>query len=145
MKILVLFKEKKIISGTGSCNIMRAVLNNSYIWQKLAYYVLVNPWLAYLRIWLLWNIISCICSHKFEKYVLICLCKFWQGLPLPDDSSVVSLAAAIGTLWILTDNGKIYIRQGVTDQCPDGKSWKELSLAQLGKCNVIYSWEEYVC
>lgn len=63
--------------------------------------------------------------------------KFWQGLPLPHDSSVVCLAAASGSLWVLTD-------KGITDACPDGETWKEFSLAQLGKCNVIFSCEKYV-
>ncbi|PNF30433.1 hypothetical protein B7P43_G12486 [Cryptotermes secundus] len=54
-----------------------------------------------------------------------------HALLLPDDSPVVCVAAATDTAWILTAKGKIYIRQGITDKCPSGKTWKELSLAEL--------------
>jgi hypothetical protein len=63
---------------------------------------------------------------------------------VPEDSPVVCQAATVDAFWILTAKGKIYIRQGIADKCPDGKTWKELSLAQLGKPNVIYKGEEYV-
>ena len=65
--------------------------------------------------------------------VLIGWCKCWQGFPLPDSSPVACLATATDTAWILTTTGKIYIRQGVTDKRPDGRTWKELNLIQLGK------------
>jgi hypothetical protein len=89
--------------------------------------------------------LTCIFKNlvALECYVFMCNSsliypyKCWQSLPLPDGSPVVCLAAAADTVWILTTQGKIYIRQGVTDKCPSGRTWKELSLAQIGKFYVI--------
>ncbi|XP_069698641.1 tectonin beta-propeller repeat-containing protein 2 isoform X2 [Periplaneta americana] len=74
-----------------------------------------------------------------------------HGLPLPDDSPVVCLAAAVDTVWLLTAKGKIYIRQGVSDIFVDGATWKELSLVQLDGihlshvscgCDVVWACDD---
>nr|CAD7434145.1 unnamed protein product [Timema monikensis] len=54
-----------------------------------------------------------------------------QSLPLPCNSPVICLAAAPFTVWLLTANSRVFIRQGLSDTCLDGFTWRELSLAQI--------------
>ncbi|PSN53753.1 hypothetical protein C0J52_06249 [Blattella germanica] len=74
-----------------------------------------------------------------------------HGLPLPEVSPIVSIAAAMDTVWILNAKGKIYIRQGISNINPDGTVWKPLNLTQIDGihltnvscgCDVVWACDD---
>ncbi|RZF33180.1 hypothetical protein LSTR_LSTR004866 [Laodelphax striatellus] len=48
-------------------------------------------------------------------------------------SEVICLSAARHVLWLLTDRGDIFIRQGIDDANPEGLKWRNLNLEQIEK------------
>ncbi|XP_039278777.1 tectonin beta-propeller repeat-containing protein 2 [Nilaparvata lugens] len=48
-------------------------------------------------------------------------------------SEVLCLSAARHVLWLLTDRGDIFIRQGIDDANPEGFKWRNLNLEQIEK------------
>ena len=46
---------------------------------------------------------------------------------------VVCLSACVEAVWVLTENGKVYIRNGIGSYSPQGAGWVELDLLQLGR------------
>ncbi|XP_054283638.1 WD repeat-containing protein CG11141-like, partial [Macrosteles quadrilineatus] len=47
----------------------------------------------------------------------------------PDE--VMAVTAAPHALWLLTDGGQIYVRQGMGDQNPQGDQWRALNIEQI--------------
>lgn len=48
--------------------------------------------------------------------------------PTDDSYDIVCLTAVPGSLWMLTNNGKIFMRTGINELTPYGYSWEELHL-----------------
>ncbi|XP_071785453.1 tectonin beta-propeller repeat-containing protein 2-like [Asterias amurensis] len=48
------------------------------------------------------------------------------------------LSATADTLWALTEESYIYVRQRITERSPQGLSWKKLNLDQLGPCKLVH-------
>lgn len=56
----------------------------------------------------------------------------------PYKDQIIAVAAAPEALWVLTLQGKIYIRTGM-DRVLEGNGWKELNLDQLASSGVSLS------
>ncbi|XP_047105472.1 uncharacterized protein LOC124774869 [Schistocerca piceifrons] len=54
-----------------------------------------------------------------------------QPVELPSTSQVVCLAATLRAAWLLTAQGEVFIRQGLSDTCHNGYNWKRLDLSQI--------------
>ena len=52
---------------------------------------------------------------------------------LPSSSSICCLQPKYQSVWLLSDDGTIYIRRGITPSCLQGIRWQELDLVQFGK------------
>ncbi|XP_054283631.1 uncharacterized protein LOC129000695 [Macrosteles quadrilineatus] len=52
----------------------------------------------------------------------------------PDE--VMAVTAAPHALWLLTDGGQIYVRQGMGDQNPQGDQWRALNIEQISDKQV---------
>ncbi|GFS40087.1 hypothetical protein NPIL_576442 [Nephila pilipes] len=71
---------------------------------------------------------------------LFCLCLSTNSLifvELPQGSDVLSIIPTTQSLWLLSENGKIFIRRGMTQNCPEGVSWQMMNLTQLGSEKII--------
>ncbi|XP_063216137.1 tectonin beta-propeller repeat-containing protein 2 isoform X2 [Bacillus rossius redtenbacheri] len=95
------------------------------------------------QLWLLSQSGDLFCSHPRSDT--------FHVLPLPCHNPVVCVAASAMTVWLLDSEGRIYVRQGISDTCLDGTTWKELSLAQLGDvhlkhiscgCDVVWACDD---
>ncbi|KAL1124452.1 hypothetical protein AAG570_001078, partial [Ranatra chinensis] len=63
--------------------------------------------------------------------------------------NIVCVASAPGTLWVLSDEGRVYIRHGITDANPCGTQWWKLNLEQISEkvqfshiscgCDVVWA------
>lgn len=51
----------------------------------------------------------------------------------PEREKLIQVSASADVLWALSVNGNIYLRVGISPKCPQGKEWKKLDMAQLGK------------
>ncbi|KAK3093129.1 hypothetical protein FSP39_011469 [Pinctada imbricata] len=49
----------------------------------------------------------------------------------------VSLSASQNTVWILTDESKVYIRTGISARDPQGVDWYDLDMSQLGDVLMV--------
>ncbi|XP_037072525.1 tectonin beta-propeller repeat-containing protein 2-like [Pollicipes pollicipes] len=59
-----------------------------------------------------------------------------QVVPLPERGChVQSVSAAPGTLWLLTTNGRLFVREGV-EQSARGTAWVQLDLMQIDGCRL---------
>ncbi|XP_074662450.1 tectonin beta-propeller repeat-containing protein 2-like [Tubulanus polymorphus] len=53
-------------------------------------------------------------------------------------SPLLCISAAETAVWILTDAGKVFIRQGVNTRYPQGIGWVDLDLSQLGESKLVH-------
>ena len=47
------------------------------------------------------------------------------------DCNVVCISCAPQVLWILSEEGRVFVRKGISDTKPMGTNWTELNLEQL--------------
>lgn len=52
---------------------------------------------------------------------------------LPSGSGVRCLQPKYQSLWLLAENGSVYVRRGITNNCLQGMWWQALNLTQFGK------------
>uniref|UniRef100_A0A6B0VG60 Putative proline-rich receptor-like protein kinase perk7 n=1 Tax=Ixodes ricinus TaxID=34613 RepID=A0A6B0VG60_IXORI len=67
----------------------------------------------------------------------------WWHVTLPktkggEDVTVTCVAPSPESLWVLTSAGEILVRTGQDPNCPLGKSWAILDLAQLGGTQLVH-------
>ncbi|XP_066992406.2 tectonin beta-propeller repeat-containing protein 2 isoform X2 [Anabrus simplex] len=60
----------------------------------------------------------------------------FHGVPLPDSSNILSLAATPQAVWLLFANGQIFVCQ--TGKITVDSSWKSINLTQLGTIRFIH-------
>uniref|UniRef100_T1HZK9 Tectonin beta-propeller repeat-containing protein n=2 Tax=Rhodnius prolixus TaxID=13249 RepID=T1HZK9_RHOPR len=63
--------------------------------------------------------------------------------------NIICLASSSQSLWVLSDEGEIFVRQGITNNQSAGKSWRKLNLEQFDKkvqlshlscgCDVVWA------
>lgn len=68
--------------------------------------------------------------------------RHFKMVPQPSFSNhFICISASHDSLWGLTANGTIYVRNAVRNCCPEGVNWVRLDLEQLGKLiNIFYSF-----
>lgn len=81
---------------------------------------------------------------------LFCLClstNTLMSVELPKVSNILSLIPTIHSLWLLDEDGNIFIRRGIRENCPEGISWQLMNLTQLGQekindisCSYEVAW-----
>ncbi|CAG0889076.1 unnamed protein product [Darwinula stevensoni] len=54
-----------------------------------------------------------------------------KGISIPDNKVILGLSAAPESLWMLTIDGNVYVRLGITSSLIEGKIWLPLPLTQL--------------
>ncbi|KAK6623332.1 hypothetical protein RUM43_009184 [Polyplax serrata] len=62
----------------------------------------------------------------------------FQTIPVPCDDEVLCIASSSDTLWVLSENGNIYSRLGLSDINLLGNSWRELRLPQIDNLKLIW-------
>lgn len=50
----------------------------------------------------------------------------------PPKGMFVCMSVCEEAVWGLNEDGKVYIRSGIADHCPEGAKWCDLDLKQLG-------------
>ncbi|CAB3373759.1 Hypothetical predicted protein [Cloeon dipterum] len=57
--------------------------------------------------------------------------QLFYAVPPASSSKIVCLSSLINSLWVLDAEGRVLIRQGLSEQNTAGSGWKELDLAQI--------------
>ncbi|XP_039251985.2 tectonin beta-propeller repeat-containing protein 2-like isoform X1 [Styela clava] len=59
--------------------------------------------------------------------------------PVSDKVTISCMSACKEALWVLHDDGTVYIRSGISADCLDGTEWNKLDTTeQLGKTKLVY-------
>ncbi|CAG2193665.1 TECPR2 [Mytilus edulis] len=56
----------------------------------------------------------------------------------PPKGMFVCMSVCEEAVWGLNEDGKVYIRSGIADHCPEGAKWCDLDLKQLGEAHLIH-------
>ncbi|CAC5385613.1 TECPR2 [Mytilus coruscus] len=56
----------------------------------------------------------------------------------PPKGQFVCMSVCEEAVWGLNEDGKVYIRSGIADHCPEGAKWCDLDLKQLGDAHLIH-------
>ncbi|GIX80938.1 hypothetical protein CEXT_335032 [Caerostris extrusa] len=59
------------------------------------------------------------------------------AVELPVIPGVQSIIPTPNSLWLLSQDGMVFIRRGITPNCPEGVWWQAMDLAQLGSEQII--------
>jgi Propeller len=57
----------------------------------------------------------------------------FQSVPPASDAKIVCISTLLNSLWILDSEGRVLIRQSLSEQSTAGSGWRELDLAQIRK------------
>lgn len=60
-----------------------------------------------------------------------------RKIQLPKKFHLKELSSAPEALWILSNEGHIYMRGGITPSSPEGVCWKKLDLTQLKDTTIV--------
>ncbi|XP_012939414.1 tectonin beta-propeller repeat-containing protein 2 isoform X2 [Aplysia californica] len=70
-----------------------------------------------------------------------------EAAMIPDCYDFCCFSVSMCAVWALTPDGEIMVRAGMNERCPQGSSWVNLDLSQLGdahiihlSCNTLYVW-----